>query len=69
MAITMPNQSHVLFNLTKELHTRPYMVMQKRCVWNKKNLLGSVNFICPLAADILEKLVLLFYMVASLPLV
>ena len=50
------NQSHLMLYFNKEFHTSPYMVMQKRCVWNKTFQFSiKLNFllhllICPFAA-------------------
>ena len=30
-----------MFNSTEELDTRPFMVMQKKCIWNETLLFGN----------------------------
>ena len=37
------NERHLTLIFTEELHATPYMVTQKRCLWNKKFLLGSTS--------------------------
>ena len=50
------NEHHLNHCFTKELHTRPYMVTQKRCVW-KKYSIGS-NHNVPMYARLVRKLVM-----------
>ena len=32
-----------MLNFSEEFYTRPYMVMQQRCVWNKTFLMGNTE--------------------------